>query len=236
MNRSSIEWTDHTWNPVTGCKHGCSYCYARRLAEGRLKGRFGYVHGFEPTFHVNRLDEPGQIKKPSKIFVCSMGDLFGEWVPSRWICSVLEVIRANPQHQFQVLTKNPSRIARWFNISENIWLGTSIDGLENSMGRIEIIRKLPQENLKFISFEPILADIANKPEWKIGINSDGIDWVIVGAQTGPNAKEPRLDWIKNMLFDCECAGIPFFMKNNVPWNGPRPQEYPISQNKGIDEI
>ena len=236
MNRSSIEWTDYTWNPVTGCEHGCTYCYARRLAEGRLKGRFGYENGFKPTFHANRLDEPGQIKKPSKIFVCSMGDIFGEWVPSQWITSVLIMIRANPHHQFQVLTKSPSRIARFYNMPLNIWFGTSIDGLENSMERIEIIRKLPQENLKFISFEPILADVADMPEWNMGFNTDGIDWVIVGAQTGPNAKEPRLDWIENLMFDCEFAGIPFFLKNNVPWTGPRPQEYPISQNKGNDEI
>ena len=85
MNRSSIEWTRYTWNPVTGCKHGCTYCYARRLAEGRLKGRFGYDNGFEPTFHQNRLLEPQNVKKPSMIFTCSMGDLFGEWVPRQWI-------------------------------------------------------------------------------------------------------------------------------------------------------
>lgn len=235
MNRSSIEWTDYTWNPVTGCKHGCPYCYARRLAEGRLKGRFGYDNGFEPTFHQNRLTEPGGVKKPSRIFTCSMGDLFGEWVPCQWINSVLVFIKINPQHQFQILTKNPARIAQWHNIPENAWLGTSIDGLGSSMERVDIIRNLPNGNIKFISFEPLLADVSNMPEWRMGFNTDGIDWIIVGAQTGPRSVKPRTDWVKNIWFDCEWAGIPFFLKDNVDWKGDRPHEFPNAHSKGENE-
>lgn len=224
MNKSSIEWTDYTWNPVTGCKHGCPYCYARRLAEGRLKGRFGYENGFEPTFHINRLDEPSKVRKPSKIFVCSMGDLFGEWVPSNWISSVLIMIRTNPQHTFQVLTKNPKRLERWMNIPPNLWLGTSIDGLNGSLNRARILNDITQFNTKFISFEPLLSDISNQ----INIyDLNKIDWVIIGAQTGPNAKQPKKDWIKNLIFDCNQVGIPIFIKDNVEWDGPITQDYPI---------
>lgn len=235
MNRSSIEWTDYTWNPVTGCNHGCTYCYARRLAEGRLRGRFGYDNGFEPTLHMNRLCEPEKVKKPSKIFTCSMGDLFGEWVPSRWISSVLIFIRKSPQHQFQILTKNPSRLSRWSGFPKNVWLGTSVDGLGDSMKRIQILRELQSNgNIKFVSFEPLLADVANMHEWRMGYNTDGIDWVIIGAQTGPKAIPPRLDWVKNIMFDCQWAEVPFFLKDNVPWQGSRPQEFPIAHTKGED--
>lgn len=236
MNRSSIEWTDFTWNPVTGCKHGCPYCYARRLAEGRLKGRFGYDNGFEPTFHPNRLKEPQTVRKPSKIFTVSMGDLFGEWVPRQWISTVLIHIKANPQHQFQILTKNPTRMALWHNIPSNVWCGTSVDGLGDSMKRVQTLREASfNGNIKFVSFEPLLADVANLYEWRMGYNTDGIDWVIIGAQTGPKAVSPRLDWVKNLMFDCEWAGIPFFLKDNVDWNGSRPQEFPIAYSKGENE-
>lgn len=224
MNKSNIEWTNYTWNPVTGCHHGCNYCYARRLAEGRLKGRFGYENGFEPTFHPDRLFQPGSVKKPSMIFVCSMGDLFGDWVPSEWITDVLRIIRRNPQHTFQILTKNPKRIANFHNIPKNVWLGTSIDGLGNSVDRTMIINDLPQlDNIKFISFEPLLADVANI----INIyDLCKLDWIIIGAQTGPNAKQPRLDWIKNLIYDCNQVGIPVFVKDNVDI-GDRPQFFPI---------
>ena len=232
MNRSSIEWTDYTWNPVTGCNHGCTYCYARRLANGRLKGRFGYDNGFEPTFHMNRLGEPERVKKPSKIFTCSMGDLFGEWVPSRWISSVLIFIRKSPQHQFQILTKNPSRLARWSGFPNNVWLGTSVDGLGDSMKRIRVLRELPSKgNIKFVSFEPLLADVVSQP----GFDLDGIDWIIVGAMTGPGAKPIDRGAMRNIGHEAVRKDIPIFIKDNVGLTSPL-QEFPVSsQSKGEDE-
>ena len=233
MNRSSIEWTDYTWNPVTGCKHGCTYCYARRLAEGRLKGRFGYDNGFEPTFHANRLQEPKSVKKPSMIFTCSMGDLFGDWVPSWWIGHVFVMIKCTPQHQFQILTKNPKRLALQRNIPPNAWLGTSIDGLGESIRRMDDLRSVPTNgHIKFVSFEPLLADVASHPDF----NLEGIDWVIIGAQTGPGAKQPERGWYVHIIREAIKAQIPLFIKNNLEWppdwTYKVPNEFPISQSKG----
>lgn len=239
MNRSSIEWTDYTWNPVTGCNHGCTYCYARRLAEGRLRGRFGYDNGFEPTFHQNRLTEPSMVKKPSMIFTCSMGDLFGNWVPQQWISSVLVFIKINDHHQFQILTKNPIRMSRYRNIPKNAWLGTSIDGLGNSIDRLKILSDAPfNGHIRFASFEPLLADVVSQSNFTL----ENIDWIIVGAQTGPNAKSPEVDWISDLGLAARKAKVPVFLKDNLPWPNyhfvpgmKRAQEFPLAYSKGEDE-
>ena len=130
MNRSNIEWCQWTWNPVTGCKHGCPYCYARGIARRFPKA---FPNGFEPTFHESRLDEPEKLKKPAHIFAVSMGDLFGEWVPKEWIERVVGVIHGCPQHTFTVLTKNPRRAVDWFADKpspRNLMIGTSIVGAD----------------------------------------------------------------------------------------------------------
>ena len=249
MNRSSIEWTDYTWNPVTGCKHGCTYCYARRLAEGRLKGRFGYDNGFEPTLHLKRIAEPFNVKKGSLIFVCSMGDIMGEWVPTNWIQHLMTTMWNNPHHTFQLLTKNPTRYSD-FVWPQNVWLGTSIDGNGQSMARLKELRDFIHRKpvggdgldwgkpIRFVSFEPLLSDIASQP----GFDLDGIDWIIVGAQTGPRAVAPEKDWITDIGLAARKAGIPVFLKDNLPWPNynhtpgfKRAQDFPVAYSKGEDE-
>ena len=236
MNRSSIEWTDYTWNPVTGCKHGCIYCYARRLAEGRLKGRFGYDNGFEPTLHRNRLVEPYNVRKPSRIFVSSMGDLMGEWVPTNWIQLLMPTIWNNPQHTFQLLTKNPRRYSD-FKWPPNVWFGTSIDGNGSSIDRLQELREVELnwgDAIRYVSFEPLLADIASQPEFDL----EGIDWIIIGSQTGPQARQPDKLWYARIIRRAVRHRIPLFIKDNLEWPDgwtfERPQNFPrILHNNGV---
>jgi protein gp37 len=220
MNRTKIEWTDYTWNPVTGCLHGCNYCYARRLAEGRLKHK--YPHGFKPTFWAERLDEPYYIKKPSKIFVCSMGDLFGDWVPEYWINEVLDIVTHCSHHTFQFLTKNPSRYHQ-FDFPGNAWLGITIDRVRASKTIIERIYWFQGlDSVRFISFEPLLdfsAEIAKL------IFEDPPDWIIIGAKTGPNAVQPKREWVEMLIKAARKAGTAIFLKNNLRWSE-RIQEFP----------
>ena len=233
MNRSSIEWTDYTWNPVTGCKHGCTYCYARRLAEGRLKGRFGYDNGFEPTLHWKRLAEPYDVRKPSRIFVSSMGDLMGEWVPTNWVQHLMPTIWNNPQHTFQLLTKNPRRYSD-FKWPPNVWFGTSIDGNGSSIERLQELREADLnwgDAIRYVSFEPLLADIASQPEFDL----EGIDWIIIGSQTGPQARQPDKLWYARIIRKAVRHRIPLFIKDNLEWPDSwtfeRPQKFPR-----IDEV
>jgi protein gp37 len=154
------------------------------------------------------------VKKPSKIFTCSMGDLFGDWVSLHWIKSVLISIKLNPQHQFQILTKNPIRMALFRNIPANAWLGTSIDGLGNSIDRLKILSDAPfNGHIRFASFEPLLADVVSQSNFTL----ENIDWVIVGAQTGPKAKSPEIDWISDIGLAARKAKVPVFLKDNLPW-------------------
>lgn len=178
MNKTKIEWCDNTWNPVTGCLHNCSYCYAKRIAM-RFDGHF------KPTFHPERLNDK-MPKKPSKIFVCSMADLFGEWVPKEWIEKIIEVARNNPQHTFQFLTKNPKRYLE-FEFSSNCWLGTTIDYINQA--RLNYLKQ--KNNYKFISFEPLLGDMSL-------LDLSGIDWVIIGADSSKGANTPRIEWIDSI--------------------------------------
>lgn len=258
MNKSKIEWTDYTWNVVTGCLHGCNYCYARRQVnrfgrpmeavmfenalpkEDRLfeinekDAKYPYPFGFLPTFHRYRLDEPAKLKKPAKIFVSSMGDLFGEWVPKLWIKKIIEVTKQCPQHTFLFLTKNPDRYFA-FNFPDNCWLGASAvnkpdEKVVFSKDRksalvttahcvADTMRFFPRS---FLSIEPLLNDVA------ADIDLDGIDWIIVGGLTGPGAVKPKPEWVQNIIDQCRAAGVPVFMKNNLKpiWQGELIQEFP----------
>lgn len=195
MNKTKIDWTDYTWNPVTGCLHNCNYCYARKIAM-RFTGHF------KPTFHKDRLNDKFP-KKPSKIFVCSMADLFGDWVAAYWVHSILKVVRENPQHIFQFLTKNPKRYSE-FDFPDNCWLGITLTGENKKDKSIDQYVKSYKElcdcatleyksggDYKFISIEPLLGSFKY-------IDIEYADLVIVGAMTGSGAIEPKKEWINSI--------------------------------------
>jgi protein gp37 len=180
MNKTKIEWADYTWNPVTGCKHGCPYCYARKTAENPFYRR-AFPYKFEPHFYPERLNEPIKVKKPQTIFVCSMADLFGEWVPDMWIELIFAEIQKAKQHTYIFLTKNPKRYLKipgtYF--SKNLWFGATVTGMSDTQ-RICDLQKLPFGN-KFVSFEPLL-------EYTGDIDLKYIRQVIIGAQTNPSVE------------------------------------------------
>jgi len=216
MNLNSpIGWCDGTWNPVTGCLNNCEYCYARKLAEGRLKGRFGYEDGFKPTLHADRLQEPYKLKKPSKIFVSSMGDIFGNWVPQHWFSAVMKVVLDNPRHTFQFLTKCPEYIGAFLEgegikqIPSNMWVGVSVTCQED-LWRIDLLRKYVRGGIRFVSFEPLTGRINH-------LDLTGIDWVIIGAETGTRKDKvsPDYFWIQYLILDAEAYNIPVFLKDNL---------------------
>lgn len=202
MNRTNIEWTDYTWNPITGCRHGCEYCYARKLTT-RFPKIFPY--GFEPHFYHSRLKEPLYVKKPSKIFTVSMGDMFGEWVPKLWVDLIFNTMKKCPHHTFQILTKNPSKINQVVSgdmYAPNIWLGTTVEKNTN-IHRIADLCKIPQFH-KFVSFEPL--------QGMIDCSLAGIEWVIIGAQTNPT-RYPSLESVESVLL--RALDTPVFFKNNM---------------------
>jgi len=212
MNRTRIEWCDFTWNPVTGCYHGCDYCYARRIAH-RF---FPKTVGFNPHFWPDRLNEPLALKKPARIFVCSMADLFGDWVPRAWNEAVLETVRACPRHTFHFLTKNPKRLP-WFNPwPPNAWAGATATDQEMMDEAVNKLR-LVEGARKYISCEPMLAPVI-LPE------NAGIDWLLVGALTGAKKGQPSPAWVESLVDSSKDQSVPVFVKNNL--KGFQLQEWP----------
>ncbi len=221
MSRSRIGWTDETWNPVTGCDRvspGCDHCYAERLA-WRLQrmGVAGYERGFEVVVHPERLEEPRHWRKPRRVFVCSMSDLFQPEVGAATIAAVFDVMRAAPRHTFQILTKRPGRMAQLLDggtsggpLPQNVWLGTSIE-LDAYCYRADRLRSIPTPN-RFLSLEPLLGPLPS-------LNLEGIGWVIVGGESGPGHRPMEADWVRDIRDRCVGRGIPFFFKQ---WAGPRP--------------
>jgi len=226
MNRTGIEWTNWTWNPITGCLHGCLYCYARKMAM-RLRGRCGYrdEDPFQPTFHKNRLQEPSQVKKPAKIFTVSMGDMFGSWVQYGWVCEIFEQMKKNPHHTFQALTKAPqniNKVLHIFTLPLNLWIGTSISD-SGGQWRMAHIKAIKGARVRWVSFEPLLGPL-------FPLNLDDLEWVVIGAETG-NRKgriEPREEWILEIVEAANRSGIPVFMKDNLKpyWTGEWRREFP----------
>lgn len=240
MKDTKIEWCDSTWNPVTGCRNGCEYCYARRIAErfsgeNESKNFYGghpmgknheletaaritrtgkitpYPFGFEPTLHRYRLDQPKKWHEPQTVFVCSMADLFGDWVPDGWIRAVFEAAEAAPQHRYIWLTKNPKRLCdiandRWLPKHDNWWYGTTITDRN--------CRRYPGRGLEhtMISIEPLMERL------DVGLGSfGGADWIIIGAETGNRKGKvvPEKEWVDNI---CEAAALTraaVFMKDSL---------------------
>jgi protein gp37 len=212
--KSHIEWTETTWNPVTGCSkvsQGCKHCYAERMAS-RLQamGLPRYSNGFELTTHDDLIELPKRWKTPRVIFVNSMSDLFHEEVPHVFIERVFRTMAECPQHRFQLLTKRARRLAdvagslRW---SANIWMGVSVES-QRVIERISFLRKVPAE-IRFLSLEPLLGPMPKLP-------LEGIHWVIVGGESGPGARRMREEWVNDILAQCRTGNVSFFFKQ---WGG-----------------
>jgi protein gp37 len=215
MAQSSIEWTEMTWNPVTGCTKisaGCKYCYAELMAK-RLQamGVEKYKDAFSVTLHEDALKIPYSWKKQKIVFVNSMSDLFHPKVPLPFIQKVFKVMNENPQHTFQVLTKRAERLfevnaeVKW---SHNIWMGVSVEN-EKVISRIDWLRKT-KARTKFLSCEPLIGPLKN-------MNLTAIDWVIAGGESGRTPRPMSEDWVLDIMDQCSSANVPFFFKQ---WGGP----------------
>lgn len=213
-SKSKIEWTESTWNPVTGCTKispGCKHCYAERMAK-RLQamGQPNYAKGFSLTVHPHVVDGPLSWKTPQMIFVNSMSDLFHKDVPVEFILRVFDVMNRANWHQFQILTKRSGRLLQlspqlpW---AKNIWMGVSVES-QKYTSRIDDLRGTRAE-IKFLSLEPLLGPLPN-------LNLAGIDWVIVGGESGPHARPMDGIWAVQIKEQCEAAKVPFFFKQ---WGG-----------------
>lgn len=237
--KTKIEWCDASWNPVTGCYHTCEYCYARRMVNrfsagwenasnktlhtlnnpaigvrcGKSQSRVEpYPYGFHPTFHRYRLDQPKKWVKPKTIFVCSMADLFGEWVPDTWIQDVFNACEESPQHRYLFLTKNPKRYTQVKRpAGDNFWFGTSICSNDD----LEMADYLPITSNVFYSIEPIMEDL--HPEDMVAFTRYPVRWYIIGAETG-NRKDkviPKKEWIDHICEVADKNGTAVFMKDSL---------------------
>jgi len=214
MAQSSIEWTEMTWNPVTGCTKisaGCKYCYAEIMAK-RLEamGVEKYKKAFQVTMHEDALHIPYTWKKQKVVFVNSMSDMFHKNVPVEFIQKVFNVMNENPQHTFQVLTKRADRLLELnskLNWTHNIWMGVSVEN-EKVIQRIELLRAT-NARVKFLSCEPLIGPLND-------LQLENIDWVIVGGESGPKARPMDPEWVVNIMDQCRKAAVPFFFKQ---WGG-----------------
>ena len=206
MNRTKIEWTDYTWNPITGCRNNCSYCYARKMAY-RLRGRYGYPseNPFEPTFHADKLADPLKVKKPSRIGLCFMGDFFDKQVKPSWQTQVYDMVYEAYWHKFLTLTKQPQNISHGVHFYSNFAIGVSVNRVVD-LWRIDALREIDVD-VKVVSVEPLYEDLGE-------INLKDIDWVIVGAQTRPYFR-PKFEWLANIFDATADLRIPLFTKNNL---------------------
>jgi len=212
-NNSKIEWTEKTWNPSTGCtkvSSGCKNCYAEAVAlKLQKEGSPKYKDGFKVTLHPYALRLPFSWLS-STVFVNSMSDLFHQDIPLEFIQKVFEVMNKCPQHTFQVLTKRPLRLLEFndkLNWTKNIWMGVSVED-KVVIDRIDLLRRCDAKT-KFLSLEPLIGPLPN-------LNLDGIDWVIVGGESGPKARPMKAEWVQDILKQCEAAKVPFFFKQ---WGG-----------------
>lgn len=215
MAETKIEWTDKTWNPVTGCtkkSEGCANCYAEVMAR-RLKGmgQLKYRNAFQLTLHPEDIDEPLKWRGSHNIFVCSMGDLFHENVPFDFIDRVMKTIHDTPQNRYQILTKRAERMQEYFTTREvpiNAWLGVTVE-VQRSKFRIDCLRNL-NASVRFLSCEPLLEDLGE-------LNLQGIDWVIVGGESGVKARPMREEWVLNVKQQSNDNKSAFFFKQWGTW-------------------
>lgn len=214
MAKTKIEWTQDSWNPTTGCdkiSSGCLNCYAEKMSFRLQKmGSPKYADGFNLRIHSNALLEPYKWKKSRMVFVNSMSDLFHENVPFEFIEAVFKVMNENPSHIFQILTKRGYILEKYsqkLSWSKNIWMGVTVEDRSN-IARIDALRNT-DAYIKFLSCEPLLSDLEQ-------IDLRSIDWVIVGGESGSNARPMSESWVQNILKQCKDADIPFFFKQ---WGG-----------------
>ena len=220
---SKIEWTDDTWNPVTGCtpvSEGCAHCYAARMAN-RLRGRYGYPadEPFRVTLHPDKLDQPFRWRKPRRIFVCSMGDLFHPDVPFEFVDRITATMMARPQHVFLVLTKRPERMATYFETwcvrqkftgtvfpLPNLWLGVTAENQARWEERRADLFATPAA-VHFVSYEPALGPLVLSED-----DLRRLSWVVCGAESGPGARPMQIAWPRSLCDQCVNAGVKFFLK------------------------
>ena len=242
MNKTKIEWAKNpdgtpgfTWNPITGCLNGCDYCYARKLANTRLKERYlancnvapddskfkgdvnsKFTDPFYPRFWPERLKElSGVLLKPKGIFVCDMSDLFGIGIPEEWTRKVLDQIRFRPRDRFYLLTKQPQNLIKFSPFPDNCFVGQTLTGKEPDFYKRMNYFEYIEAKVKFISFEPLLAEVGWPNRFPTNFLFQGVtDWVIIGAQTKPTVM-PKIEWVQEILVAAHNAGIPVFMKDNL---------------------
>lgn len=214
MGKTTIEWTETTWNPTTGCDKisaGCKHCYAATLAR-RLEamGQKKYRNGFKLTLHPDAINDPYKWKKSQMVFVNSMSDLFHKDVPLHFIQSVFEVMNNTPKHTYQVLTKRSDRLVElspYLNWTSNIWMGVSVED-SRVVARIDDLRKCGAQT-KFLSCEPLIGELPN-------LNLEGINWLIVGGESSFKARPMQKEWVEDIQKQCEFANVAFFFKQ---WGG-----------------
>ena len=216
MNKTKIEWTEETWNPSTGCTKisaGCQNCYAETMAV-RLKamGTPGYINGFKFSLMPDRLNQPLKKKKPTKYFVNSMSDLFHEEMPLEYLNDIIKIIKQTPQHIYQILTKREDSMYTYFknrSLPNNVWLGVTVDNKTSGLPRIDKLRNL-NASIKFLSIEPLLENLGK-------IDLTGIDWVIVGGESGSKARPMKEEWVLNIKNQCKEQNVAFFFKQWGTW-------------------
>jgi protein gp37 len=221
-DKSKIEWTDATWNPVTGCTKvsaGCANCYAQTFSE-RFRGvpNHPFQNGFDLTLRPDRLEWPLLWKEPRRVFVNSMSDLFHEKIEDEYILKVFETMERAEQHTFQVLTKRTARMAAWVQkyysnkkIASNIWMGTSLER-QDFYERVEFLKRIPSK-VRFLSVEPLLGPIQFKAH-----DLRALDWVIVGGESGPHSRPMSKEWVTDIKDQCEKQKVPFFFKQWGAYN------------------
>ena len=230
---SKIEWTEKTWNPVTGCikvSPGCKHCYAETMSR-RLKamGAPGYDNGFKLSLLPERLNQPMLRKKPTMFFVNSMSDLFQDGVPHDFIDQVMEVIRETPQHTYQILTKRSENMQSYFTnreVPDNAWLGVSVEDKKYGKPRIIDLAKI-NARTRFLSVEPLLEDVGK-------LNLKGIHWVIVGGESGKGARPMKQAWVVNIRKQCQQSNVEFFFKQWGAWGADGEQRSKKANGRALE--